>query len=396
MSIAVAALMVSTCEAYAANTEAIANGSVTYIENNYDPGNILDNISSIKDRIKSLNISQVKPYYNDVNADSKQYEAIQALTMLGIVNGTGNNNFSPDRYITIGEFARMLFNTADPVGFSELIKNHGYEKAVDIEALKFGLSYIRSAIGIGSIHSYTLHRDASNSIVKLMGIRLFCDKLYDGTDESIIDLGYDYIESLNIFDDDDTYLSRADAAYLIYQMLVTDIKVEKPDMLDRINIEYEDDFYDLNALLLELDQIPDVILDKFNSNGWKLVAGNDYINEYNIEKNSNAIGLCYNNQKTIYVSSYTALVHEFGHFLQKVTYHPFEVVGLYRKEVDKLASISGGYCRTNTSEYFAEAFETYINATEKESKMTYFKLTAPLTWEYFDTIAHDNWEVVPW
>lgn len=133
----------------------------------------------------------------------------------------------------------------------------------------------------------------------------------------------------------------------------------------------------------------------FNREGWTFTAGNDYINEY-MERhgNQNISGLCVYANKVLYVRDPESTIHEFGHFYQRNTLYPFEIIRLYELEAESLSSVIGDYCLTNSSEYFAEAFDLYIKCLENPNEIARFKNNAPLTWEYFENLRNNNWEIV--
>lgn len=67
-------------------------------------------------------------------------------------------------------------------------------------------------------------------------------------------------------------------------------------------------------------------------------------------------GLIYYNTKKIYVSDYTATVHEFGHFLDKLLNFPAKHEVVFHIEAQAAASVLGDYAKANSREYFAEYF----------------------------------------
>ena len=50
-------------------------------------------------------------YFNDTNDIS-----VEKMAGIGIINGTGNNNFSPDKYLTRQEAATILSKLSDKIG----------------------------------------------------------------------------------------------------------------------------------------------------------------------------------------------------------------------------------------------------------------------------------------
>ncbi len=74
-----------------------------------------------------------------------------------------------------------------------------------------------------------------------------------------------------------------------------------------------------------------VILNRFDDEGWSLVIGNDFIDQWSTENKTSAAGLTHYANKSIYVRSSTSVTHEFGHFLHSELGRPLIVGDLFEK-----------------------------------------------------------------
>ena len=77
-------------------------------------------------------------------------------------------------------------------------------------------------------------------------------------------------------------------------------------------------------------------------------------------------------EKRIYGVTPSAVLHEFGHFLDYVLDYPSESQGLYEEEAEAAAVFLRDYALTGEREYFAEYFACYLRAgndTERAAEM---------------------------
>ena len=85
--------------------------------------------------------------------------------------------------------------------------------------------------------------------------------------------------------------------------------------------------WNVNAFLLELRKVPQPILDAFNENGWTFVIGTEYLADLSRKLGVNCIGAAAYTEKRIYVFEASAILHEFGHFLDCTMGFPQEYNG---------------------------------------------------------------------
>ena len=107
-------------------------------------------------------------------------------------------------------------------------------------------------------------------------------------------------------------VTRAEAAQLLHAVLPQTLTVTPPDT--PIVVENLTQ-WNVNAFLLELCKVPQPILDAFNENGWTFVIGTEYLTALSRKLGVNCIGAAAYTEKRIYVFEASAILHEFGHFL---------------------------------------------------------------------------------
>ncbi len=116
-------------------------------------------------------------------------------------------------------------------------------------------------------------------------------------------------------------VTRAEAAQLLHAVLTQTLTVVPPDT--PITVENLTQ-WNVNTFLLELRKVPQPILDAFNENGWTFVIGTEYLTELSRKLGVNCIGAAVYTEKRIYVSEASAVLHEFGHFLDCTMGFPHE------------------------------------------------------------------------
>lgn len=186
-------------------------------------------------------------------------------------------------------------------------------------------------------------------------------------------------------------VTHREAAYLFHQLLTNEYTVERPDIIDYVNIEFEEEFtYNINNFLNRLLLCPQEILDKFHSQGWTIVYGDDRIKEYDGAHGTSSSGLTYHAEKAIYVNTEEALLHEIAHFI-----YPYldtsRIQKCYKQEKSKTAQFISAYSTTNSSEYFAEYFEYYLTHKDIKYYLQKMKDETPLTYSYIESLENTNW-----
>lgn len=120
----------------------------------------------------------------------------------------------------------------------------------------------------------------------------------------------------------------------------------------------------------KLQYIPSNLMSKFKSEGWKLKITDQNIGSMMFGGASNIIGATSEPREAIYVANTkhainAAIVHEFGHYLDHLTYTSFdnsEFQSIYEAEVGSLKGTFGlsNSDTNNVHEYYASCFYCYI------------------------------------
>ena len=70
----------------------------------------------------------------------------------------------------------------------------------------------------------------------------------------------------------------------------------------------------MNDYLLALQEVPEPVLQKFEAKGWTYKVDFEYMSALSQKLGMSCIGATSYADKTIYISSAKATLHEFGHF----------------------------------------------------------------------------------
>ena len=324
--------------------------------------------------------------FQDVAADAPYAAAVQYVYDAGITSGTGAHTYSPDNRITFGEFALMLCRMYWP-DENWTIDSATAHVAVD---------------KLGNIMDPTGARDmevarpvAYRALLACSGVPIFSQELY-GTnieEEKELDDAVFTAMQLGLCDEDGmdwTLITRGEAAQILYTTSQADMEVPTPPIVEKLNIEIEDDYQTKCAKFLEaVIDLPEALLNRFQEEDWSLVIGDDYISQWSYENDANAVGLTSYANETIYTRNASNVAHEFGHFLHDQLGRPQKVVELYEKEAKQAQPVIGDYAMTNESEYFAEVFEKFMNWSDKKLKK--LQEAAPETYAYFAQLEAEGW-----
>lgn len=328
--------------------------------------------------------------FTDVPPDFPWYESVTYLAENGITAGTGNNCYSPDLPITVRQWAVMVcraFDKEDALSdatapFGELCIRQGYQEGwLSMECVtEPDTQMCRGAV--------------LTSIFQAMGFELYDCSLYPNgehlTDwENALRFSKEFCLSAK----DDTVseiLTRGEIANLLYAVQTQEIHIPAPPMLDALPIENKSGA-NLNSYLLQIDRVPDIVLDTYVDYGWEYVIDYDYLVEFSEKRGMGCIGVTSYGSKQIIVSNSNATIHEFGHFLDKVLGFPAKHRELYQAEAEAARPILHDYATTNQKEYFAEYFDYWICWSSYPERMAKLQEATPLTYKYFATLESDNW-----
>lgn len=326
----------------------------------------------------------------DVPVDSPWYEGVIYLAENGITAGTGSGCYSPDLPITVRQWAVMVcraFHKEDAVNdttapFGDPCIRKGYDEGwLTLECvMEPDLQMCRSAV--------------LTSMFQALGHEIYDCSLYpDGealnSQEYVLQLSKEF----GLCTADATgseILTRGEIAALLYTAQTQDISIPTPPLLDILPIENKSNA-NLNGYLIQLDRLPDNILDTYVERGWDFVIDYDYLDKFSEERGMDCIGVTSYGSKQIIVSSSEATIHEFGHFLDKMLGFPAKHKELYQAEAEAARPILHDYATTNQKEYFAEYFDYWIRWNSCPERMVKLQEATPLTYEYFMSLSQSNW-----
>lgn len=113
--------------------------------------------------------------------------------------------------------------------------------------------------------------------------------------------------------------------------------------------------------ILTLKKIPKCILNAYKST---IYVGDKRTEAYSKIYGARVAGLFYDFDNHICVEAPEYLTHEIGHFWDAYLHYPSSHYYLYKTESKALSELKGDYCTVDRYEYFAEAFDEFINNTE--------------------------------
>ena len=323
--------------------------------------------------------------FQDVAKDAPYAAAVQYAYDNGISCGTGAATFSPNNPITYGELSLMLCRMYWPN------ESWSIESATNLVRDRMG--YV---IDPAEAQYFKVTNAAAfEAVLSCSGTPVYSQTLYepDVDEENQIDDGIYTAIRLGLCDEADTerrIITRSEAVQILYKTSQTNLELEEPPIIDKLNVKVDEDFNGKCAPYLEAAaELPEIILDRFEDEEWALVIGNDYIDQWNAENSSSAVGLTVYADKSIYACSSLSITHEFGHFLHSELGRPLIVGELFEKEAEQARPVIGDYATTSKSEYFAEFFDKWFNWDD--ARLQKLQEAAPETYAYFSELEEQGW-----
>ena len=175
-------------------------------------------------------------------------------------------------------------------------------------------------------------------------------------------------------------VTRAEAAQLLHTVLTQPLTVTPPDT--PVTVENLTQ-WNVSVFLLELRKVPQPILDAFNESGWTFVVGTEYLTDLSRKLGVNCFGAAAYTEKQIYVSEASAILHEFGHFLDCAMGFPQEHKDLHALEA--ASAPMKQHAKSNSLEYFAEFFSCWLSGSTRI--LAQLKELTPETYAYEELSA---------
>jgi hypothetical protein len=232
------------------------------------------------------------------------------------------------------------------------------------------------------------------SAFRVFGIPIYSYELYEngttmGTAENCVRIA----EELGICAEEATandIMTRGETIQLLYLLSTQEYQVSDPPIMSELDIRNPDGM-DINKFLLELEEIPQEIRDKYQASGWKYIIDCEAIAQYTQELNVNCIGVCDYGKKAICVSESSATIHEFGHFLHSTIGFSASFDAIYEKESQNALILLREYSLTNSKEYFADCFRYWVWYQDHAECLAWLQESAPETYAFFYNFAESGW-----
>lgn len=318
--------------------------------------------------------------FTDVSEKATYAEAVSYLADAGILRGTASGRFAPNEKITVSQWATMLCRAFDAEPESASWQEAGTNAVQTV---------IRSGWldpnAVGDENGFICRGELYRTVFAAAGIPLYDATLY-GFDwlspgENALRIG----KELGLCAENKTaaeLVTRAEAAQLLHAILTQTLSVTPPDTPVPVENLTQ---WNVNAFLLELQKIPQPILDAFNENGWTFVIGTEYLSDLSRKLGVNCIGAAVYTEKRIYVSETSAVLHEFGHFLDCTMGFPQAHKDLYALEA--ASAPMKQHAKSNSLEYFAEFFSYWLSGSTRT--LAQLKELTPETYAHFEELSAD-------
>lgn len=324
--------------------------------------------------------------FSDITLDSSLAESVEYLAEHGIIKGTGGGQFSPEKFISVRQWAVMLCRA--------------YELESHEEPSEFGTSCIQCCLEKDWLQMTAFEEPDSRmcwsaileSAFHVIDLPVYDYELYpEGVKlsswENYLRIG----RELGLCGQEAVpaqLVTRGDAAKLLFCILTQSFEVSEPPQPIPIQ---NHTCLSLNDYLVELRRVPEPILHAFQEQGWMYIIDFGILEAFSKQYDMGCIGITTYSKKQICVSASEATVHEIGHFLHCDLDFPPEFERLFRKESSSARSLLRDYSLTNSHEYFADCFTFWVTNSGNEQKLAAFQDAAPGTYQFFFSLEQENW-----
>lgn len=330
------------------------------------------------------------PRFTDIPASSIYAESTAYLAEHGITCGVGNNQYSPERPITIREWAVFLCRAQEK-------PDSAVASQEDVMASCLQQCYLNGWLDVNAVTapgSTVCRGELLLSAFHAFDIPVYDRSLYPGGArmtgwENAVRVGIELGLCPNGADACDS-MTRGDAALLLFSLMSQQLEPAQPPLLEELTIQSAQDTA-LNDYLLEIDRIPAPILDAFDAAGWEYHIDYGYLQSYSAEHGLNCAGLTVYSEDRIYVGPASSTIHEFGHFLDWALGFPAIQDQLYEEELQGALIVLRDYAGTNSHEYFADYFAYWIRNSDQPDKMKRLQAVTPKTYAYFSNLEAQGW-----
>jgi hypothetical protein len=316
--------------------------------------------------------------YADVPQGSEYYDAVSWLLERDILSGTIDNNFYPNNAITVQEWAEMLYKA---YGGTERVSEGDYITYCHNQGWMSGeqttpddvmsrRTMLASAIGILNTQGYKnlLESIASQDPVQVGKQLGLCATETTGAEE----------------------VTRGEAAQMLYKLMADPSGLIGVDIPKTVTLE-ETDAIKFNKDLVAFKKVPKEVVKFFVDSKWTCSIGEHVLDEYNQVKGEYYTGITSYSTKKIYIASDSAVVHEFGHFLDWKLGFPKSHEQLYNEEAQNVKTVIRAYAATNSREYFADYFSYWNRYRDNADAMAKLQAASPETYQYFTQLEANGW-----
>ena len=330
------------------------------------------------------------PRFTDIPAGSIYAESTAYLAEHGITSGSGNNQYSPERPITIREWAVFLSRAQGEPDSAGTLQD-------DVMASCLQHCYLNGWLDTNAVtapDSMICRGELLLSAFRAFDIPVYDSSLYPGgarmTDwENAVRVGGE-LGLCPENADAGSRMTHGDAALLLFSLMNQQLEPAEPPLLKELTIRSAQNTA-LSDYLLEIDRIPPPILDAFDVAGWEYHIDYGYLQSYSAEHGLNCAGLTVYSEDRIYVGPASSTIHEFGHFLDWSLGFPATQDQLYAEELQGALTVLRDYAGTNSHEYFADYFAYWVRNSDQPEKMQRLQAVTPKTYAYFSGLEAQGW-----
>lgn len=336
----------------------------------------------------------------DVPLTHPYYDVIMRAQQEGIVAGTGNDCFSPDRVITAPEFVAIYTRMMAPDMQTEVSADVEWVDQVYQTGVQAGLITSYEAAHpqvIECTYDWMISKVMESQDIYAYDCQLWGEphpqgySVPDGN-ELISAEHYGFDDGLNIAAYDKK-MTRAETLCLLYNIKDADVWNIKPDIVNDIFVDFEDGTESqVNRMYLELADLPDEYIDIWNKSGWSMHVTKTPISQVDEDfaEYTTAVGITSASNKSVWVNAGPAglsthtVLHEFGHFMDRYMGRSLPK-NIFITEQEAISKFFRPYASSSAAEALADLFHYCVKYCDDSAKMDELSTALPQCYAFMKT-----------
>ena len=337
-------------------------------------------------------------FFSDIS-DSPYQEAIVWAAEEGIVNGTGNGEFSPDNKVTYPQFLSMYLSLFYPEVYAGRDTSLGWAESLTAAA---------ADAGIISYHDAAYNPDctwllAAEMVLDAANLLVYDRTLWGESDTLVYESlnipqtnlvvsakAYHLMDNMEVTNWK-SVPTRAETVQMLYQASEIDHQGDVPEIVKTFPVEFDGNWeMAVSTVYKALLDVPEEYLDAFQEKGWKMHVTKADINTIHPDYQNfaeGAAGLTDPERREVHINvsasgDSNTVRHEMGHFAMTAVVQKPLPQNIYQAEKEAAKDFLRAYSGSSADEMLAEVFAYIAKNREDSAALLELQKVVPQTYAF--------------